>query len=402
MMMVSTAVLNLAMVFYHRQMSVHLGVAYGDLAALTGLVNIVVVVASGVATWLTRVFAHDSALNGEAAALLRLRSLAPRLLVALSALVGLMLAAAWPITVYLRLGAWQSYAFAAVTVLAGLVMMTARSLLQGVHRFGVLSASYLLEAFGRATVPPLLAAAFGVAGALAGTALVALFASLAVLPLLWRHREAPPLGEGDGGDTRGLVRDTMVMGLFSMLCYVDILLFKHAHGGQDEALVALYSRGALVGKSFLYVAAAFTLVALPSFSASAARGEDSRPLLGRFLLVMAGVQVAGLALLLAFTPLALRVLLGNLPDLGAIAPVARGMALAVVPLALFQLVMLHGLATHWRGLLPLMGAAVAVYGAALRWWADSALTYVACLGIVSTLLLVGGLALALRPQTEGV
>ncbi|HXC65312.1 MAG TPA: hypothetical protein VNZ67_13200, partial [bacterium] len=180
---VGTVALNLAMVLYHRQMSLRLGDAYGDFSALNGLINIALVVASGGGIWLARILAHDAALNGEGAALQRLRRLAPRLGLAGGTAALLMALAAVPIIAFLRLAAWQAYAWAAATVLAGLVSMTARSLLQGVQRFGSYAGSYLLEAAGRATVPALLVTAFGLAGALAGTTAVALTTVLAVLPL---------------------------------------------------------------------------------------------------------------------------------------------------------------------------------------------------------------------------
>jgi O-antigen/teichoic acid export membrane protein len=392
---VGTVTLNLAMVLYHRQMSLRLGDAYGDFSALNGLVNIAVVVASGGSIWLTRILAHDAALNGEGAALEHLRRLAPRLGLVGAGAALLMALAGAPIIAFLHLAAWQTYAWGAATVLAGLVSMTARSLLQGVQRFGSYAASYLVEAVGRATLPALLVTSLGLTGCLMGTTAVALTTVLAVLPLVWRHRETKP-AEPSGVGGGGLGRDTAAMALFSLLCFLDILLFKHAHGGQDEALVALYSRAALVGKSFLYVASAFTLVALPAFSAAYARGENTRRLLWRFLVAMATVECLGLLLFWSADHLFLRVLLGDRPELDQVAPVALALAAAVVPLALFQLVMLYCLATHRQGLVPLMVGATALYAVALETLPPSPAVFIGCMGSVSALLLAGSLVLALR------
>jgi len=397
---VGTVTLNLAMVLFHRQMSLRLGDAYGDFSALNGLINIAVVVASGGSIWLTRILAHDAALNGEGAALQHLRRLAPRLAMVGAGAALLMALVAAPIIAFLHLAAWQTYAWAAATVLAGLLSMTARSLLQGVQRFGSYAAGYLIEAAGRATVPALLVTAFGLAGCMMGTTVVALMTVLAVLPLLWRHREAKP-HEAPAAGSGGLGRDTAAMALFSLLCFLDILLFKHAHGGQDEALVALYSRAALVGKSFLYVASAFTLVALPAFSAAFARAENTRRLLWRFLVAMAAVEGLGLLVFWSASHLLLRILLGDRPELDQVAPVALALAAAVVPLALFQLVMLYCLATHRRGLVPLMAGATVVYAVALRTLPPSPMVFIGCLGSVATLLLAGALALALRGPAGG-
>ncbi|HXC63675.1 MAG TPA: hypothetical protein VNZ67_04920, partial [bacterium] len=199
----------------------------------------------------------------------------------------------------------------------------------------------------------------------------------------------------------GLGRDTVAMALFSLLCFLDILLFKHAHGGENEPLVALYSRAALVGKSFLYVASAFTLVALPAFSSGHARGENTRRLLWRFLAAMAAVEGLGLLVFWGATHLLLRALLGDRPELDQVAPVALALAGAVVPLALFQLVMLYCLATHRRGLVPLMAAATALYALALRLLPPTPAVFIGCLGSVSALLLAGSLTLALRGPAGG-
>jgi O-antigen/teichoic acid export membrane protein len=399
MVAVGTVTLNLAMALFHRQMSERLGAAYGDFSALNGLVNIAVVVASGGGIWLTRLLAHDAALDGEGAALQHLKRLAPRLALVMAA-AGVVMGLAAPLLIaFLHLASWQPYALAAGTVMAGLALMTARSLMQGVQRFGTFAASYLLEAAGRATVPALLAGTFGLAGCMAGTTVVPLLAALAVLPLLWRHRDAKPHGKAStaGG---GLARDTVAMALFSVLCFLDILLFKHAHGGRDEDLVALYSRAALVGKSFLYVASAFTLVALPAISAAYARGENTRRLLWRFLLAMAAVDGFGLLVFWGATHLLLRTLLGDRPELDALVPVARSLAVAVIPLALFQLVMLYCLATHRQGLVPLMAVATAAYALALWGLGDSPASFIGCMGAMSLFLLLGGLALVVTQPGE--
>lgn len=395
----SMAVLQLSMVVYHHQMSLRLGEDYSELYTLTGLVNIAVVVASGATTWLTRTFAHEAALRGERSALRLLGRLSPRLLAGLLGLGALLAAAAWPLCAWLHLDP-RHYAWAAAAALSGLLLMVARAFLQGLHRFGLLGANYLLEALGRCTLPALLAAAWGVSGAFAGVAALALLAALAAAGL----KPRPGAAEYGGAEAAkgGLGWDTAALALFSLMSFLDALMFKHAWDALDPELVGRYSRAALVGKSLLYASAALTVVALPAFSAALARGQDSRPLLRRFLLAMAGIELAALAALWAFTPLVLKLVVGALPaaELEAIAPLARALGLAAAPLALFQLVLLHGLAQRRRGLVPLLLAVAAAYGAVLKFWASSPLDYAACLAASSALLLAGGLWLSLRHPHE--
>jgi hypothetical protein len=375
-------------------MSRRLGDGYADLAALTGLINVAAAVANGAGTWLTRVFAHDAALHGEGPAVARLWRLLPRLGGALLALLALLAVLGPWIVGYLRLSSGQAYGWACATVATGLSMMAIRAMLQGLHRFKVLAASYLVEAAARPLLPAYLASVAGLAGALAGTALVPLLAFVCAVPLLWQHRRAVTV-ETEAESVAGPMRDTAAMALFSLVCFLDLFLFKHAYGA-DEGLVAMYSRAAVMGKSFLYLGSAVTLVALPALGKAKARREDLWPLLLRFMGALVAMQAAGLALLWAFTIPLLKLLVGDLPSLPQVAPLARWFALAAAPLALFQLTMLYALVTHARGMVTVMAVVTLAFVAALTWLADGPYGYVACLGACSMLLLVGGLFVARR------
>lgn len=401
LMVGATALLNLSMVVYHREMSRRLGIGYGDLAAITGVVNVSAIVLSGLATWLTRQLAHEAALGGESAAVRRLRRLAPSLLLGGFAYLALLWIGGLWLGPWLKLGSDRYIPWAVAVAGGGMVTVVARSLIQGMHRFGTLAVSFVAEGLGRMGLPMLLVGALGVSGALAGMALTGGLIALCALPAFWTHsrRRLPEAVAGlalPAHGWRGLARDTAALALFSLACFLDLFVFKNAWGGLDDEAVAFYSRAALAGKAFLYLATAFNLVALPAISAAHARRQDTRRLLGRFLLGMLGVLALGLALLWAFTPLALRILVGGLPEVPALVPVVRVFALAVVPLALFQLVLFHGLAVGAPGFTRLLAVVILGYHVALSRWHADPLQVVGCLAGAALGLLLGGLWLAWR------
>ena len=80
----ATLLLNLAMVGFHRVMSEGLGLAYGDLAVVVGILGLLVAVVNGVGTWATRMLSFDAVHSGSRGVLARLASWAPRLLVLLA------------------------------------------------------------------------------------------------------------------------------------------------------------------------------------------------------------------------------------------------------------------------------------------------------------------------------
>lgn len=398
-MMASTAAVNVAMLLYHREMSRRLGVGYADLAAVTGLINMAGLVLSGAAAWLTRTLSHEAAIGGEAAAVKRLSELSPALLGGGLALGALLWAAGTGLSDWLKLASPALIPWASAVVLGGLLMLMGRGLVQAAHRFGLLAFSYFFEAAAKVLVPVALVASMGVAGALAGMALVSAVLALVALPIIFRPR--PGRFEGDAAEApaagwRGLARDSAALACFSLVVFLDLFVFKNAHGADDAAGVAFYSRAALAGKSFLYLASAFNLVALPAISAAYARGEDVLALLRRFLLAMGGVLALGLVALWAFTPLALRILLGDLPENAALVPVVRVFGLAVAPLALFQLVLYHGLAVGAPGFTRLLAATALLYFAALKYWHATPMQVLACLSVTALGLLLAGWALAVR------
>jgi O-antigen/teichoic acid export membrane protein len=395
----ATVLLNASMVLYWRLMSGSLGVAYAELAALTGLVNLALVLANGMATYLAKAYSADVALRGPGGLRQSLRASLKPLAVGVAA-CSLVLGCFSPlVAAYLRLPSQGLYLVAVALVATAFCGAALRAALQGLHRFDWLSASLIGEGLGRLGLSAglVLGAGLGVWGAmLANLGASALGGALVLPPLLALPRPKAAKTAARRIVTRQALTemgvDTAALGLFSLLCFLDLFVVKHY---RDAAFAADYSRVALVGKSFLYLGSALVMVLLPAVASARAKGQDPRPLLARFLAGHAALLGLGLVLVLAFTPLVIRVLCGSQPEFQAYGPGIRWFCVAVIPLALFQLVLLYHLAMGERRALGMLALLTLAYWMGLELFHGSLLQVVSCLGVASTAALLAGLALVI-------
>jgi hypothetical protein len=399
-LMAATMVLNLSMVVYHRVMSGNLGQGYAQLAAVIGVINLVGVVTNGLGTYLAKVYARDMALAGPGCVRARFISHLPLLGVIILAVGTLMAVAQRPVVEYLKLDTAGIYWLALALVVGSLVLAVVRAALQGLHRFGVLGSSFIAEGVGRVVfAAAMVFQGQEVAGALRGSfygALVGLGVAgcgmLGLGPAL--RLDKAPAEKGWLHRLAELSTDTVALGLFSLLCFLDLFEAKHYW---PEAMAADYSRMALVAKAFLYAGSALVLVMLPVVSAARAKGQDTRPLLLKFLAAHTALLLAGLAAVWVMTPWIIHLLCGPQESFTALAPMVRWFCLAVVPLALAQLVLLYHLALGRRLPVLLLALVTAGYYGLLERFHARPGQLVASLGLASTLALLSGLTLALGP-----
>jgi O-antigen/teichoic acid export membrane protein len=397
-MFVSTMVLNFAMVLYNRSMSIRLGDAgYGQLSALSALGNVLSVLNIGAGTWLVKVFATDDAQGGPGAAKTRLRGLA---LPFLGAVLGLALAllpfAGW-ISGYLHTPV-RVYNWVLAGFVGGMLATLLRSAVQGMHRFGWLGSSLAGDGVSRvAFATALVGRGWGVDGALASQVLAqSVGSALAGLGVSRGPRQ------GHTASTQRLravdmALDTAALGLFSVLCFIDVLVMKHH---LDDAGAGLYSRAALVAKSFLYLAAALNIVLLPAVAAARAAGHDPRPILAKFLGAALILDLVGLAGLWLLTGWSIRLLCGPDPALQALIPLVRDLAMAVIPVGLFQLVLFYHLALGSRLPLLLMALGVPILWFLLERAGGDMAQVPACLGSIAFALLVACTWAAWTPKKK--
>jgi O-antigen/teichoic acid export membrane protein len=328
--------------------------AYGALAALLALV----LVGSVPGLALQAVVARRTTLAGRAAwpGVVWLVGRAGAGLVVLTVLLGPVL------VLFLHLDSAVPVAWLALALAPTPLLFATQGVLQGRERFGALAAVMVAGAAVKlAAGLALVAAGFGVSGAMAGVAAGGLLAVVAGLrlaspPDLWRVSpgssatmggvDSPPPPPSRwwrevGAATTGL------LGLF-LLANVDVLLARHY---LDRAAAGRYALGAVVAKIAFWAPQFVVTVVFPRLVGAA---DPRRLLAGSALLITGFGGLLASALVLADgLGLVVPVLGTGYSGLGPLLPLfaALGTALALVQLLLFE-----GIATRDRR----MGRAVAV------------------------------------------
>ena len=344
-LLAANMVANLSMVVFYRVLSGRLGPEYAQLVALMAVLNVLGSVTLGLNTYLVKAFSADVELEGPGAVKGRLRRLLKPGLLSLG-LLGAVLALLSPwLASYLKLPGIGLALMVDLLFASGMLLLTLRSAQQGLHHFGWLGLSQAGE--GLARVAAVFGPLTGVAGGLAALLLGQSVGGVCALCGLMGLGPALPPAPGPSRDQalkRALFEggaDTLALTLLALLCYLDVLVLKHYY--PDER-AGLYSRAALVAKSFLYLPAALNMVLLAAAAREMAGGRDPRRLLRLFLLGALALDAVGLAVVWAQTPFCLGLLAGPDPRFrtDAMLALTRWFSLAVIPLGLLQMVVVGG------------------------------------------------------------
>jgi O-antigen/teichoic acid export membrane protein len=394
-LLMASAVSAGSMVLFHSFLSRRLGSDYAQVVALNGVLNVLGSVTLGLNTYLVKAFSADAELKGPGAVKGRLLLLLKPGLLTLGAMTLLLLLASPLVAAYLKLPSVNLVLIVDVLFVSGVVMLVYRAAQQGLHHFGWYGGSLAGEGLARLGLvasPWTSTVAGGLLSLLAGQ-VVGIGCAILGLLGLGQARRPMQRPNGEDGLRHGLVEgggDTVALVLLALISYMDVLVLKH-HYSDDRA--GLYSRAALLAKSFLYLPAALNTILLAAAARELAGGRDPRRLLERFLLGALVLDLAGLAVVWAATPFCLYVLAGPDPRFQTpeMLSLTRWFSVAVLPLGLLQMVVVYLLAIRRRGVALGMGVLSGVYLVALQAVWNSETAVVAALGACSA----AGLAWAL-------
>jgi O-antigen/teichoic acid export membrane protein len=392
-LLAATMVANLSMVVYYRVLSQRLGLGpYAQVVALMAVLNVLSNVTLGLNTYLVKAFSADVELKGPGAVKGRLLRLLRPGLISLGALAALLaLLAPW-LASYLKLPGLGLALTIDLLFAAGVLLVSLRSAQQGLHHFGWLGLSQAGEGLTRVAV--VLGPVNSVEGGLFAMLLGQLTGGLCALGgLLGLGPARPPVrrpGHGRAVALREGLSDSLALTLLALLCYLDVVVLKHYY--PDER-AGLYSRAALVAKSFLYLPSALNMVLLAAAAREVAGGRDPRRLLKLFLAGALALDAAGLAVVWARPAFCLGLVAGFDPRFATdtVLALIRWFSLAVVPLGLLQMVVAYLLAIRRRGIAVGLGVLALLYFGLLRQVWNNEFAVVASLGACSSV----GLAVAL-------
>ncbi len=261
---------------------------YGSLAALLGLLTIVLIPAGALQMAVSREVSRRVATGDQPAGARLARGALRASAIATTPLLVVALALAGPLSHVLHIHSVPIVALALLSLSAALVFPVAMGVLQGMQRFPALATLYLFPWLVRLIVLAVAAAAgYRLGGAIFAT-LVGAVATTALAFALIRE----PL-RGAGALSRAELLTFLrylwpvAVGLIgiALLTNVDVLIVKARFSGDAAGAYAAASAFARVG---FFLPAAILTVLFPRTAARQARGEETEDILGRSLFATAG------------------------------------------------------------------------------------------------------------------
>jgi O-antigen/teichoic acid export membrane protein len=341
----ASMLLNACGFVFHAIAARRLGVeVYGEIVALLAVVSIVILPVSLVAPTIGRFAAEFRALHDDAHMCGMTRDLA-RIFGGLGALcVVVSVVAAGPIATYLHVP-WWSVPFVGAVGALSMTNAGFRALAQGTQAFGSYAISVSAEGIVRiVAVVGLLIAGFGLAGAL-GAFFVGAAGGLIALARIFAKLYAGVRPQQIRYDWKRIVQSSAgaatIAIAVTLIGTVDVVIVKHYFGAADAGL---YSAAAQGGKIMLYFVGFIPVVLLPQVTDRHVRGERTRQTLAAAAGLLAVIAVCCVLAVKFFGIVLLHVLFGHAFD--AAYPLLVGYSVAMVLLALVNLLASYGIATH--------------------------------------------------------
>ena len=278
-------------------------------------------------------------------------------------------AASGPLARFLHLNAPVDIVLIALSTGAGIVVAGLRGVLLGVQDFAGYSSSVALEAGARlSAAAALIAAGFGVTGAVAG------FTAAGVVTLLWtagstrRYRRTP--SAPFGFDLRRLLQSAggvaLGVGSFTILTSLDMVLARHY---LDARAAGYYGAVAQTGKILLFLCAFIPTLVLPKGAARASRGVSATKVLLNAALASAVLLAPALLVFGAFPRFIVTALGGH--AFASAAPYVLPYAVAIAGLALLQVAVYYKISIHRFDFVPPVVLAVVAECLAIARWHGS-------------------------------
>jgi O-antigen/teichoic acid export membrane protein len=260
---------------------------YGSLAALLGLLAVVLIPAQALQMAVSREVSRRIASGESASAYAFARRTLRLALIGTVPLVVLALVLAVPLADLLNIDSTGVVVLAEVGLVTAFVAPVAMGVLQGSQRFHALAALYVVPFVLRLGVFAIAAAA----GYRLGAAVLATTASALLGTALAFGLIRAPLAQVSTGariDLRPFLRylAPVAVGLIgiALLTHIDLLIVRARFSGHDAGAYAAASAFARVG---LFLPATILAVLFPRTAARQARGEQTEDILGRSILATA-------------------------------------------------------------------------------------------------------------------
>jgi glycosyltransferase involved in cell wall biosynthesis/O-antigen/teichoic acid export membrane protein len=230
-------------------------------------------------------------------------------------------------------------------ILFSLVLGVLLGAMQGQLRFGAIGAVVVVSVTARLGLGVgLVAAGWGVPGAVVASSVSQGIALVLALGLLWLprkvwHQARPSVSMLQGGFAPALFG----IGSFWLLAETDLLLARHF---LDDTGAGLYAAAGILCRALLFLPAAVCWVALPRFSESRGRGEAARRWLHGAIGITGVLSIAALLVLVLLRGLIVQIAFGN--SFRSAADLVPTLAVAMAILSIVNLLVYFHVAAESR------------------------------------------------------
>jgi O-antigen/teichoic acid export membrane protein len=350
----SSMLLNVCGFAFHAVASRKLGVeTYGELRALIAVVTIIILPVTLVGPTIGRFAAEFRALHDDAHMCGMTRDLAWTFGILGTLCLVASVVACGPIAAYLHVPLWCVPGVGAIGALA-MANAGFRSLTQGTQAFGTFAISLGAEGLVRvAAIVSFLFAGFALAGGV-GAFFAGSLAGLIALARIFVKLYAGVRPQRIRYDWKRIVQSSAgaatIAIAIALIGNVDVVIVKHYFSAAEAGL---YSIASLGGSIMLYFVGFIPAVLLPQVTDRHVRGERTRQTLLAAAGLLAVIAVCGILGVKFFGIVLLHVLAGHAYD--AAYPLLLGYSIAMVLLAIVNLLANYGIATHRLGFaIPLL------------------------------------------------
>jgi O-antigen/teichoic acid export membrane protein len=260
---------------------------YGSLAALLGLLTIVLIPAGALQMAVSREVSRHVATGDDRGAASLARGTLRASLLATAPLLIIALALAQPLSRLLHIGSAAIVVVAVLSLSTALVFPLAMGVLQGQQRFPALATLYVFPWLVRLVILGIAAAAgYRLGGAVFATLVGAVASTVLAYGLIrtWLRGAASLPRAELLRFLRYLWPVAVALVGIALLTNVDVLIVKARFSGDEAGAYAAASAFARVG---FFLPAAILTVLFPRTAARQARGEETQDILGRSLLATA-------------------------------------------------------------------------------------------------------------------
>jgi O-antigen/teichoic acid export membrane protein len=387
-MVMSTIIANISLLFFHVYMSRALGPAsFGILVSFLAICFIVGLPVTSIQTVIAKYVSNFKVNNqyGKTGYLFRHSLRKMSLYGGLG--LGLFILASAKIGSFLQIEARKPVMLLGVVLFLSLFLPIVRGALQGLQKFGHLGTNVLFEGTSRLLLSCFLVyLGLGVSGAVGGIGLgFLLVVLLAFVPLrsLFRHEKS----------IEGKIHSAEIYAYFwpvslALLCFVlltnmDMIFVKHFF---NPTQAGYYSALSVVGRGFLTLALAVSMVMFPKVSELETQKKDSSSILKKSLLICVFLCSVGILICFFFPRFIIVTVFGS--KYLNISSLLRVFGIAISPLMVLHLLINYNLARYRTKFLYVLVFGVVFYVILLSLFHSSLKQVVLILGSVGTLTLI--------------